>query len=145
MASDKNSGTLLISLNAGDDVPDDKLLDLTYQVQKQLKAQGIDDVRRPDTQTLPQGAKSGGRFDINLINTLIIPLFASGGLITSIISVLQEWALRKEGRTVKIKAQKGDHNFEFEYNPAVMTHDELIDLAKQLTQVMDNRDDVHGD
>jgi hypothetical protein len=132
---------LIVSLNAGDDVPDGQLLKLTHEVQKQLRGQGLE-VRKPEAKELPEGAKSGGAFDINLISTLIVPLFASGGLITTIIAILQQWVLRKEGRTVKFKAQKGDNSFEFEYNPTITTHDELATLAEKLAKLMDNPNDA---
>jgi hypothetical protein len=48
----------------------------------------------------PDGAKAG---DPVSVNSLLIALAASGGVLTSLVGVLQEWLLRSSARTVVVE------------------------------------------
>lgn len=124
--------TLVVSLDAGNEVLERKLYDLTTQVLKDVAKSGVDSVRRARDGEQVIGGKG---FPID-VNTLLITV-ASAGALTAVISLLRDWILRAEGRKVAIRVQAGDKTIEFEYTPTAISEKELMSLAEKLTQMLD--------
>ncbi len=126
-----NNLDLVISVDAGENVTDQMRHRLARQIYQDLTRTGADSVRWTQSGEAPVGTK-GVPIDIN---TIIVSL-ASAGALTAIIQLLKDWALRAEGRKVKIKTQIGDNSIEFEYSPTATSEEELTAFAEKLIQML---------
>ncbi len=122
---------LVISLDAGEDVAEEVLHRLARQVYQNLTKTGADSVRWAQRDKVPAGAK-GIPVDLN---TIVVTL-ASAGVLTAIIQLLKDWALRAEGRKVKVRTQLGNNSIEFEYSPTATSEEELTAFAEKLIQML---------
>ncbi|MBU0703540.1 MAG: hypothetical protein KKC18_06705 [Chloroflexi bacterium] len=69
---------------------------------------------------LPLGAKG----DPITVGGIVVAL-ASAGVFTGLVELLKSWALRREGRTVNLKARVGDREIELAYSPAETSPEEM--------------------
>jgi hypothetical protein len=90
---------------------------------------GVDTVSRKIADKLVEGTK-GSPIDIN---TLLVTL-SSASVLVALIQLLQAWALRAEGRKVKIRVE--DKAVEFEYSPTAISEKELLAFAKRLQEFL---------
>lgn len=68
----------------------------------------------------PAGAKAGEGFALGSLVMEVLPT-----AITPLIEFLRSWALRRKGRTVKIKTVSGDRSVEMEFDPATVSPAEM--------------------
>lgn len=126
-----NNLDLVISVDAGENVTDQMLHRLARQVYQDLRRTGADSVKWAQSGEAPVGTK-GIPIDINTI----VVSFASAGVLTAIIQLLKDWALRAEGRKVKVRTQVGDNSIELEYSPTATSEEELTAFAEKLIQML---------
>jgi hypothetical protein len=126
-----NNLDLVISVDAGENVTDQMLHRLARQIYQDLTRTGAESVRWAQSGEAPVGTK-GIPIDIN---TIVVSL-ASAGALTAIIQLLKDWALRAEGRKVKVRTQVGDNSVEFEYSPTATSEEELTAFAEKLIQML---------
>ena len=60
---------------------------------------------------LPPGAKG----DPITVGSIVVAL-ASAGVFTGLVELIKAWALRREGRTITLKAKVGDREVELSYS-----------------------------
>jgi hypothetical protein len=95
---------LTLNLVTGPEVDAEELADLTQRLRQELLEFDVDQVELPRSGPTPPGAKAIEPFSLG---TLIITLTAAGGVLTSLISLLQSWLNRNNQRQVKL-AINGD-------------------------------------
>ena len=62
----------------------------------------------------------------------ILVALASAGVFTGLIKLLKSWALRREGRTVTLKAKVGDREVELAYSPAETSPEEMTQFVNTI-------------
>ena len=85
---------------ASSDADAEKLEQLTVQLKEELSNLHVNDVNIPRNVNVPEGAKAAGALSWG---TLLVTLAASGGIITTLINVIQTWLSRNERRSVSIE------------------------------------------
>jgi Effector Associated Constant Component 1 len=88
---------VLVRVDAGPGADDAETAELAQQLRTELVAHDLDPVV-PDS-TAPAGAKGVG-LDIG---ALLVTLAASGGVLTTLLGVLQSWLLRHSGSRIVIE------------------------------------------
>ena len=73
------------------------------------------------------GAKSGGVEVLGLLLAGVVPTF-----LPNLVTFLQSWLKRGDGKTIKIKAATGKNSFEVELPMSEFSHTELYDLLQTL-------------
>ncbi|MEK7276356.1 MAG: hypothetical protein AAB427_03325 [Chloroflexota bacterium] len=133
-----NADSALLTVQVGTGANDDaEGLDLTT---RQLLAE-IRELKEIGSATLqregatPEGTKSVDPVMLGQIAVAVLP-----AAVPTVIAFLQSWALRGEGRTVKIKTQAGDRSLEIEYSPKSMSQAELMKLVDEMTRTLEKRD-----
>lgn len=124
---------LVVSLDAGRKVPEQRLYDLTTQVLRDIARSGVDSVERAKGGKAVAGAMGLPPIDVN---TLLITL-ASAGAVTTVLQLLRDWVLRGEGRKVTVKVKTDDKSIEFEYMPTAASEAELMNFAEELIHMLD--------
>lgn len=123
---------LVISLEAGPDVPEEILFKYTNQVLQQLKKEeGVNSIRRARWGEKPPGAK-GTPCEINM---LILALVSTQALISTIF-ILYDWVQRREHRAVMIKVDLKDRTFEIECSPGTGSSAALIGRIEQFFSLL---------
>ncbi len=89
---------LMLRLDAGPDVDDEELAELTRQLREELLELDVEAVDLVHAGELPEKAKGGG--DPVAWGALLVALAASGGVLTTLINTLQAWLTRSERRSV---------------------------------------------
>jgi hypothetical protein len=95
---------LTLNLVTDPDVDAAELADLTQRLRRELLELDVDRVELPRSGPPPPGAKAIEPFSLG---TLIITLASAGGVLTSLIGLLQSWLNRNNQRQVKL-AINGD-------------------------------------
>jgi len=126
---------LIVSLDAGKEIPERALYDLTTQVLQDIAKSGVISAQRVRGGKAKPGEK-GPPIDVN---TLLITL-ASAGAVTAVLQVLRDWVLRAEGRKVVVRVKAGDKSIEFEYTPTAASEEKLMNFAEKLVQMLDKPD-----
>jgi len=83
---------VLVSVDAGADADESETAELAARLQAELVAHDLDPVV-PAT-TAPAGTKGIGTGDLG---SLLVVLAASGGVLTTLVGMLQAWLLRQSG------------------------------------------------
>ena len=73
------------------------------------------------------GAKSGGVEVLGLLLAGVMPTF-----LPNLVTFLQSWLKRGDGKTIKIKAANGKKSFEVELPAGELSHQELRELLQTL-------------
>ena len=102
-----------LTISRQDKVDDETLDRLTRRVRDEIDELDVEEVGLAPGTDLPPGAKG----DPITIGSIFVAL-ASAGVFTGLIELLKSWALRREGRTVTLKAKIGDREVELAYSPA---------------------------
>jgi hypothetical protein len=88
-----------LNIDNGPDRDDEELVDLTRRLRKDLLTlDGVERAESPVIADIP-GSKSAG---IDL-QTIIVTLAASGGVLTTLIGLIQQWLTRRERASVTLE------------------------------------------
>ena len=91
---------VILNIDAGQEDDPEEIERFTQQLREELtglEVEGVDLVRAGET---PAKAKVG---DPITWGTLLLTLAASGGVITTVINVLQSWLTRQERRSISLE------------------------------------------
>jgi len=75
----------------------------------------------------PSGAKAGEGFVLGSLLMAVLP-----NAISPLIEFLRSWALRRNGRTVKVKTVFEDRSVEMEFDPATVSPAEMNSLVSSI-------------
>jgi hypothetical protein len=89
---------VLLTVDAGQDANNAETAELTARLQEELGEHGFDAVALPST--APPGAKGVGASDIAPI---LVALAASGGVLTTLLGMLQGWLVRNSGSQIEVE------------------------------------------
>jgi hypothetical protein len=109
-----------LTITLHDDVDNDELELLTRQMCEEVGDLDVESVGPAPGGEAPPGSKG----DAITIGSIVVAL-ASAGVFTGLIELLKSWALRREGRTVTVKAKVGDRELELAYSPALASQNEM--------------------
>ena len=102
---------LNIEISAGDATDEDIDL-MARQLLSELRESDVESVELAKGAAAPSGTKSG-----DLVNVGSIVISALPAVLPAIVGLVQAWAARGQGRTVKFKGQIGGGVIEFEGSP----------------------------
>ena len=91
---------LLLKLDAGSEGDAEEWAGIARRLREELLELDVEAVEFAKSGETPEGAKVGPAIDWN---TLLLTLAASGGVLTTIIGVLQSWLTRHERRSVTLE------------------------------------------
>jgi hypothetical protein len=120
-----------LTISLRDEVDDVELDHLTRQLRDEIDELDVETVGLAPGVTLPPGAKGGPI----TIGSLVVAL-ASAGVFTGLIELLKSWALRREGRTVTLKARAGDREVELAYSPAETSPEEMTQFVNAIMSTL---------
>lgn len=98
---------LYIEVSASDATEED-IDRMTRQLLSELRKTDVESVELAKGGEMPQGAKSGDPITIGSIAVSVLP-----AVLPAVVSMVQAWATRGQGRTVKFKTKE----IEFEGSP----------------------------
>jgi len=104
---------------------------LTRQLRDEIDELDVEAVGLARGAELPPGAKG----DPIAIGSIVVAL-ASAGVFTGLIELLKSWALRREGRTVTLKAKLGDREVELAYSPAETSPEEMTRFVNTIMSTL---------
>jgi len=113
-----------LTISLRDEVDDVELDRLTRQLRDEIDELDVEAVGLAPGDTLPPGVKG----DPITIGSIVVAL-ASAGVFTGLIELLKSWALRREGRTVTLKARVGDREVELAYSPAETSPEKMTQFV----------------
>lgn len=112
-----------LSISLRDNVDDDELDRLTRQLRDEIDELDVEAAR------LARGTpEPGAKGDPITIGGIVVAL-ASAGVFTGLVELLKSWALRREGRTVTLKAKAGDQEVELTYSPAETSPEQMTQFV----------------
>ena len=120
-----------LTISLRDEVDDEELDRLTRQLRDEIDELDVEAVGLAPGIELPPGAKG----DPITIGSLVVAL-ASAGVFTGLIELLKSWALRREGRTVTLKARAGDREVELAYSPAETSPEEMTRFVSAILDTL---------
>ena len=91
---------LMLDIDAGPDVDEEELAELTHQLRGELLELDVEAVDLVRAGEAPERAKVG---DPITWGALLVALAASGGVLTTLINTLQSWLTRHERRSVTLE------------------------------------------
>jgi hypothetical protein len=116
-----------LTISLGDEVDDGELDRLTRQLRDEIADLDVEEVGLAPGTGLPPGAKG----EPITIGSIVVAL-ASAGVFTGLIELLKSWALRREGRTITVKAKVGEREVEMTYSPAETSPEEMTRFANTI-------------
>ncbi len=131
MSSDPQVANLILHIDAGEDADTEELDKLTGQLLSEIKELDVETVERFGDEVVPRGAKAADPVTVGVLAVAVLPT-----VIPALITFLQSWSTRGDGRTVKVKTQKGDQSVEVEYDPKTMSQTELKSLVETLNETL---------
>ncbi len=115
--------SLDLSISLQDNVDNDELDRLTRQLRDEIDELDVEAAR------LAHGTpEPGAKGDPITIGGIVVAM-ASAGVFTGLVELLKSWALRREGRTVTLKAKAGDQEVELTYSPAETSPEEMTQFV----------------
>ena len=114
-----------LAISIRDNVDDEELDRLTRKLREEIEGFDVEQVGLASGGQLPPGAKG----DPVTIGNIVVSL-ASAGVFTGLIGLFKSWALRREGRTVTLKAKVADREVELVYSPASTTSEEMTRFVR---------------
>lgn len=81
----------------------------------------------------PSGAKAGEGFALGSLLMEVLP-----NAITPLVDFLRSWALRRNGRTVKVKTVFEDRSVEMEFDPATVSPEEMKSLVSSILKKLEH-------
>jgi len=91
---------LLLNLDASPEVDDEELEELTRKLRKELLELDIEAADFVSAGEAPAGARSA---EPVTLGTLLLTLAASGGVLTTVVNVLQDWLSRHDKHSVTLE------------------------------------------
>ena len=91
---------MALALNTGQEADDEELERLTQQLRRELLEMDVEAVDLVREGEAPSKAKAG---DAITWGSLLLTLAASGGVLTTLIQVLQSWLTRHEQRSLTLE------------------------------------------
>lgn len=112
----------------GQSVDADELDHLTRQLRGELQELDVESVELVKGTSAPTGAKAVDPVTIGALAVAVLPT-----ALPKLIEFLNNWLMRGENRTIKIKTQVGERSVEVQYSPKAMSQAELKSLVDTLT------------
>ena len=124
---------LILEVSSGD--PDQEELDrATRQLLDELRESDVKSADVVSAGAAPGGAKAAGAETLVMLAVQVLP-----GMIPALFGLLRDWARRRQGRSVKVKAHFGDRELELEYPVESMTQAQLSQFIETVTGAMRER------
>jgi hypothetical protein len=120
-----------LTISLQDEVDDEELDRLTRQLRDEIDELDAESVELAQGTDVPPGAKG----EPITIGSIVVAL-ASAGVFTGLIELLKSWALRREGRTVTLKARAGDREVEMAYSPVETSPEEMTRFANTILSIL---------
>jgi hypothetical protein len=128
-----------LTISLGDEVDDGELDRLTRQLRDEIANLDVEEVGLAPGTELPPGAKG----EPITIGSIVVAL-ASAGVFTGLIELLKSWALRREGRTIAVKAKVGEREVEMTYSPAETSPEEMTRFANTILGMLEKETPTAG-
>lgn len=121
---------LIIALDVQDGNPED-VDRLTRQLLTEIRSLEVESVALAKDDAAPTGTKS---IDPVLVGALVIAIGPT--LLTKFLEFLHDWAMRREGRTIKLKVQRSNNDsIEIEV-PATMSQPEVQKWVESVNELL---------
>ena len=121
--------TITLSLTLRDDVDAPNLEALTLQLRDEISTLDVERVELPRA----TDALSGAKGDPLTVGSIVVSL-ASAGVFTGLMELVKSWALRREGRSISIKAEIEGRKLEMTFSPAEASEQEMARFADKIMQ-----------
>jgi hypothetical protein len=108
---DPNLTQLNIEISASDATEED-IDQMTRQLLSELRETNVESAELAKGEDAPRGTKSGDTVAMGSIVMTVLPT-----ILPTIVGMVQTWATRGHGRTVKFKGKVGREMIEFEGSP----------------------------
>ena len=128
-----------LTISLQDEVDDEELDRLTRQLRDEIVELDVEEVELDPVTELPPGAKG----DPITIGSIVVAL-ASAGVFTALIELLKSWALRREGRTITVKAKVGEREVEMSYSPTETSPEEMTRFANTILGMLEKGSSTAG-
>jgi hypothetical protein len=128
-----------LTISLGDEVDDGELDRLTRQLRDEIADLDVEEVGLAPGTELPLVAKG----EPITIGSIVVAL-ASAGVFTGLIELLKSWALRREGRTITVKAKVGEREVEMTYSPAETSPEEMTRFANTILGMLEKETSTAG-
>jgi hypothetical protein len=128
-----------LTISLQDQVDDEELDRLTRQMRDEIDELDVEAVELAPGTELPPGAKG----DPITIGSIVVAL-ASAGVFTALIELLKSWALRREGRTITVKAKVGEREVEMSYSPTETSPEEMTRFANTILGMLEKGSSTAG-
>jgi len=121
---------LILEVSSGDH--DEEELDrATRQLLDEVRQSDVKSAEVVSAGAAPGRAKAAGTETLGMLAVQVLP-----GMIPALFGLLRDWVSRRQGRTVKVKAQFGDRELELEYPVESMTQEQLSQFIATVTGAM---------
>ena len=108
---------------------DDEELDrATRQLLYEVRESDVQSAGVVAGEAAPTGAKAGGTEILGTLAVVVLP-----AMIPALVGLLRDWARRRQGRSVKVKAQFDHRELELEYPVESMTQEQLKQFVETVT------------
>ncbi|MCP4538118.1 MAG: hypothetical protein GY832_13335 [Chloroflexi bacterium] len=115
-----------LNISLQDNVDKEELDRLTRRLRDEIDELDVEAAR------LARGTpEPGSKGDAITVGSIVVAL-ASAGVFTGLVELLKSWALRREGRTVTLKAKVGDREVEMTYSPAETSPEEMTRFVTKI-------------
>ncbi len=126
--ADPKSATLELCLQAVSGADADQIDRETRQLRSELRELDLGSVEL-STGEAPAGTKA---IDGLVLGSLVMEVLPNA--ISPLIEFLKSWTLRRNGRTVKVKAVLRDRSVEMEFDPATVSPKEVKSLVNSIVK-----------
>jgi hypothetical protein len=123
--------TLTLNVQLSDDSDPDRLDELTRTLRGDLEDLGIETA----SCTNPSLSAAGTKGDPVTVGTFLLAL-VSGGVVTTAITALKEWALRRDGRQATFEFEHDGRKFKFSFSPKDYSPEAFDTCIKDLLKVV---------
>jgi len=128
--SDESTIALFVQVELEDGDPEE-LDSVTRQLRDEIQEMNVDSVRMATIGSAPEGTKSVDPVMLGALAVAVGPTF-----LTKLLEFLQDWVMRRENRTVKIKVQDKDGALLEVEIPATMPLAEAKDLIETMQETL---------
>ena len=128
-----------LTISLQDEVDDEELDRLTRLLRDEIAELDVEAVELAPGTELPPGAKG----EPITIGSIVVAL-ASAGVFTGLIELFKSWALRREGRTITVKAKVGQREVELTYSPAETPPEEMTRFASTVLGMLEKEPSTAG-
>ena len=122
---------LVLKVDLHDDIAPSALDHLARQLRDEISVLDVDYAKLANAGEAPPGAKG----DPITVGSIVIAL-ASAGVFTGLLEMLKSWALRREGRSVTIKAEVEGRKIEMTFSPAEASEEKMAHFADNIMRTL---------